>query len=536
MIGRTMLRLTTSVAAMGLAFQPIGAAQPAGAPITLQVEAGTRGPAISRDIFGQFAEHLGTRHLRRHLGRPGLADPEHARHPQRRRRGAARRIKVPERALAGRLLRRRVSLAQRHRPARAAASHAQPQLGRRDRAEQLRHRRIHGLRRADRRRRLRLGQRRLRHAAGSRRLARVHDRRPADRRWRRSAPPTATRRPTRSSISASATKAGAAAATCRPSITSSEMKRYARFTRNYNPAQQAAAERDEAHRGRPGRRQHRLHRSRDEGLEGQGAGAGTSRASRCTATPSPTAGRRTCRASASARTNTPRSCKATLKMDGLIAKHVGDHGQVRSREEGRAGRRRVGRLADANCRARNPGFLQQQNTLRDAIVAALNLNIFARHADRVRMANIAQMINVLQAMILTDGPKMVLTPTYHVYQMYVPFQDATFVPVTLRRRDLRTATSACPRSMRSRRATRRAGCGWRWSMSIRTRPASVRTSFAGMSPRGATGEVLTAATVDAHNSFDQPGAVVPRPFAGRASGGQLSFDLPPKSVAVVEVR
>ena len=77
-----------------------------------------------------------------------------------------------------------------------------------------------------------------------------------------------------------------------------------------------------------------------------------------------------------------------------------------------------------------PGFLAQQNSLRDAILAALNLNIFARHADRVRMANIAQMVNVLQAMILTDKEKMVLTPTYHVFRMYVPFQDATFVPVT----------------------------------------------------------------------------------------------------------
>jgi alpha-N-arabinofuranosidase len=77
----------------------------------------------------------------------------------------------------------------------------------------------------------------------------------------------------------------------------------------------------------------------------------------------------------------------------------------------------------------NPGFLVQQNSMRDALVAALNLNIFARHADRVRMTNIAQMINVLQAMILTDKDKMVLTPTYHVYKMYLPFQDATFVPV-----------------------------------------------------------------------------------------------------------
>src|SRR5204863_2662796 len=78
----------------------------------------------------------------------------------------------------------------------------------------------------------------------------------------------------------------------------------------------------------------------------------------------------------------------------------------------------------------NPSFLVQQNSLRDAILASLNLNIFARHADRVRMANIAQMINVLQAMIFTDKEKIVLTPTYYVFKMYVPFQDSTFVPVT----------------------------------------------------------------------------------------------------------
>ncbi|MDI6402322.1 alpha-L-arabinofuranosidase C-terminal domain-containing protein, partial [Balneolaceae bacterium ANBcel3] len=73
----------------------------------------------------------------------------------------------------------------------------------------------------------------------------------------------------------------------------------------------------------------------------------------------------------------------------------------------------------------NPGYLQQQNSQRDAILAALNLNIFMRHAERVRGANIAQMVNVLQAMILTEEEKMILTPTYHVFRMYVPFQDAT---------------------------------------------------------------------------------------------------------------
>ena len=78
----------------------------------------------------------------------------------------------------------------------------------------------------------------------------------------------------------------------------------------------------------------------------------------------------------------------------------------------------------------NPGFLEQQNSVRDAVIASLNINTFARHADRVRMANIAQMVNVLQAMILTDRARMILTPTYHVFRMYLPFQDATSIPVS----------------------------------------------------------------------------------------------------------
>src|SRR5258706_14865674 len=79
----------------------------------------------------------------------------------------------------------------------------------------------------------------------------------------------------------------------------------------------------------------------------------------------------------------------------------------------------------------NPGFLYQQNSLRDALVAGTTLNIFNNHCDRVRMANLAQTINVLQAVILTDKEKMILTPTYHVMEMYNVHQDATLLPITI---------------------------------------------------------------------------------------------------------
>src|SRR5213080_4429425 len=92
----------------------------------------------------------------------------------------------------------------------------------------------------------------------------------------------------------------------------------------------------------------------------------------------------------------------------------------------------------------NPGFLAQQNSLRDAVLAALNLNIFARHADRVQMANIAQMVNVLQAMILTDKEKMVLTPTYHIFEMYKVHQGARLIPVELTAPEYRFGQSSIP--------------------------------------------------------------------------------------------
>ena len=79
----------------------------------------------------------------------------------------------------------------------------------------------------------------------------------------------------------------------------------------------------------------------------------------------------------------------------------------------------------------NPGFLYQQNTVRDALVAGITLNIFNKHCDRVKMANLAQMVNVLQSVILTEGPKMIKTPTYHVFHMYRHHQGATLLNSTL---------------------------------------------------------------------------------------------------------
>ena len=120
------------------------------------------------------------------------------------------------------------------------------------------------------------------------------------------------------------------------------------------------------------------------------------------------------------------SLKKTLKMEELIDKHI----EIMDRYDKE---KRVGLIVDEWGGwydvepGTNPGFLYQQNTMRDALIAGINLNIFNKHCDRVRMANIAQMVNVLQAVILTEGDKMILTPTYHVFNMYKNHMESTLV-------------------------------------------------------------------------------------------------------------
>jgi alpha-N-arabinofuranosidase len=181
----------------------------------------------------------------------------------------------------------------------------------------------------------------------------------------------------------------------------------------------------------------------------------------------------------------------------------------------------------------NPGFLVQQNSLRDAVLSALNLNIFARHADRVRMANIAQMINVLQAMIVTDKEKMVLTPTYHVFRMYTPFQDATSVPVTF---DAGVYTNGDIRLPRLDAIAGKDASGKLWLAVTNLdpeKPVEIEAGLAGMQVKSATGETLTAPKVDSVNSFEAPNTVVPKPVSVKAQNGKLTLMLEPKSVTVV---
>ncbi len=226
--------------------------------------------------------------------------------------------------------------------------------------------------------------------------------------------------------------------------------------------------------------------------------------------------------------------KLTLAMDDLISQHSAIMDKYDPEKK-------VALVVDewgawyAPLPGSNPGFLVQQNSLRDAILTALNLNIFARHADRVRMANIAQMINVLQAMILTDKEKMVLTPTYHVFKMYAPFQDATFVPIAFDAGRYTHGDITLPR-IDAIAAKDTAGKLWIAITNLDpNQSVELEATLSGIVAKSAAGETLTAPKVDNTNTFDAPKTVVPKPVSVKVQGGKLTMKVEPKSVTVISV-
>jgi alpha-N-arabinofuranosidase len=231
---------------------------------------------------------------------------------------------------------------------------------------------------------------------------------------------------------------------------------------------------------------------------------------------------------------------STLARALRIEEFVDKHGAIMDKYDPR---KRVGLMVDEWGTWYDPvpghdmGALYQQNTIRDAVVAGLNLNIFNNHSDRVKMANIAQMVNVLQAMVLTDGPRMLLTPTYHVFRMYRVHQDATLIPTELNAPEYKLGQSSVP-SLNVSASRDKEG---RLHLSIvnlePNRAAEITTRVAGSTIKGVNGEVLTAAAMNAMNTFDAPNTVRPAQFNGyKIQDSQLILNIPPKSVVVLELR
>jgi alpha-N-arabinofuranosidase len=184
-----------------------------------------------------------------------------------------------------------------------------------------------------------------------------------------------------------------------------------------------------------------------------------------------------------------------------------------------------------------PGYaLYQQNSLRDAMVAGVTLHIFHDHCERVRMANIAQIVNVLQAMILTEGDKMVLTPSYHVFEMYKVHQDATRLPLELKSPEYSHGKDAIP-AVSASASRDKAGKVHVSLVNVHPKEAvTVTCELPGVAAKKATGRVLTGDKLDAHNTFNDPDAVAPQAFDGaKLADGKLTVELPARSVVVLEL-
>ena len=185
----------------------------------------------------------------------------------------------------------------------------------------------------------------------------------------------------------------------------------------------------------------------------------------------------------------------------------------------------------------NPGFLFQQNTMRDAMIAGVTLNIFNNHADRVRMANLAQTINVLQAVILTNKEKILLTPTYHVMEMYNVHQDAMLIPISLHSANYISGTDTLPAVSASASKDKKGVIHISIVNIDLHQKQSVNLNLAGLSSGNISGRILVSANISDHNSFDEPEKIKPVLFNGAVvKNGSVQLSLPPASVVVLELK
>ena len=185
----------------------------------------------------------------------------------------------------------------------------------------------------------------------------------------------------------------------------------------------------------------------------------------------------------------------------------------------------------------NPGFLYQQNTMRDALVAGLHFDVFHRHAARLAMANIAQTLNVLQAMILTDGDGgLVLTPTYHVFEMNKGHHDAQLLPVHLLEPPTRTVGDASLTTISMSASSKEGRALISVSNLDLEAEVRLRLDLRGLAVAGVSGRLLTADEPQRHNTDQAATAVVPVPLEVAVDDGVVSTVLPPHSFATLTAR
>ncbi len=184
----------------------------------------------------------------------------------------------------------------------------------------------------------------------------------------------------------------------------------------------------------------------------------------------------------------------------------------------------------------NPGFLYQQNTLRDALVAAIILNIFNNHCDRIKMANIAQTVNVLQALILTKKEKMILTPTYHVFNMYKVHHDTDLLEVNFKNLEYNYNDKKIPQinisaSIDSQNKIHITLCNLN-----HLDKTKIKCELNGSIRKNVKASILTNKKMNAHNTFENPEEVKPVLFQEVSiEENNLSIEIPPMSIIALEV-
>lgn len=185
----------------------------------------------------------------------------------------------------------------------------------------------------------------------------------------------------------------------------------------------------------------------------------------------------------------------------------------------------------------NPGFLFQQNTLRDAITCAVNLNIFNNNSGRVKMANIAQMINVLQSLILTNGSKMVLTPTYYVYEMFKVHHDAALIPINYDSPMYQLDDRSVPSVNVSASKDRNGKIHITLVNVDPNKEIEVECNIKGVNKVSKrSGRLLTASKINSYNSFENPNSVVSSDFSNyNVNGNLVGIKVPSKSVVMIEL-
>ncbi len=229
----------------------------------------------------------------------------------------------------------------------------------------------------------------------------------------------------------------------------------------------------------------------------------------------------------------------TLKKAAYLEELISKHGAIMDQYDPE---KKIGMMVDEwGCwfdvePGTNPGFLYQQNTMRDALVACISLNIFNKHCDRVKMANIAQLVNVLQSVILTEGAKMLLTPTYYVFRMYKHHQNAHLLDSFMEISEIGTDECRIPNVSESVSIDEHGDIHITLGNLSPTENQEIEIQFFESKGRQVTGSIL-AGNMTAHNTFDQPDNVKEQDFTAYTltDQGNIALTLPACSVLHLKV-